>query len=157
MSDGTLTLDLRKSFRWGGGHWRSDSWSEHQWGPDNVDGRGEDGQVIGEVGRGRLLYLAPPQLVDRLSWDRSISWFKSEKALYACRCLLVLTDCFELNLMINVLLDTSITFPRTRGAVYPSRLFWGEFFVLRNYYLFAELRRSPHRREHAPRGDINGI
>lgn len=57
MSDGTLTLDLRKSFRWGRGTEGLIHGQKHQWGPDNMDGRGEDGQVIGEAGLGRRLHL----------------------------------------------------------------------------------------------------
>lgn len=58
VSDGTLTLDLRKSFRWRGTegliHGQNIS------GLDTRDGRGEDRQVIGEVERGRLLSLDLP-------------------------------------------------------------------------------------------------
>lgn len=57
MSDGTLTLDLRKSFRWRGTegliHGQNISGAHHLV-LDTKDSRGEDGQVIGEVEQGHL-------------------------------------------------------------------------------------------------------
>lgn len=59
MSDGTLTLDLRKSFRWRRQR-RSDSWAGYQPRLDTEGGRGEDGRVIGEEERSLYLVLSPP-------------------------------------------------------------------------------------------------
>ena len=58
VNDGTLALDLRKSFKWRGTegliHGQNIS------GLDTRDGRGDDRQVIGEVERGCLLSLDLP-------------------------------------------------------------------------------------------------
>lgn len=59
MSDGTLTLDLRKPFRWRRQR-RSDSWAGYQPRLDSEGGRGEDGRVIGEEERSLYLVLSSP-------------------------------------------------------------------------------------------------
>lgn len=59
MSDGTLTLDLRKSFRWRRQR-RSDSWAGYQPRLDTEGARGEDGRLIGEEERSLYLVPSPP-------------------------------------------------------------------------------------------------